>query len=204
VIDRIGPGRWLLPQPKVAYTKNEWVPIPKPPGGYSTLKEPFGYRTDPENPDIYLPIPDELAALEKARKHLKRYKSRDVAAWLSKITGRKISHEGLLTRLRYEQYNKTKASTLRAWARRYKKAILLAEKYEKKKGAKRSSVLEELKCNDWGIRDRSFVNVTTDPDGSRRVYKLCGCRCECCSRPDGTEHNLQAESGTADSVSGGE
>jgi hypothetical protein len=191
-------GRWLLPQPKVAYTKNEWVPIPRSPQGYATKRVPFGYKISEDNPDIYEPIPDELAALEKARKHLKRYKSRDVAAWLTKITGTSISHKGLLQRLRYEQYNKTKASTLRAWARRYKKAILLAERYEKRPGTKRKSILEELKCNDWGIRDKTFVNVTTDPDGTRRVYRLCGCRCEHCSGPIGTEHNLQAQPGTTD------
>jgi hypothetical protein len=192
-------GRWLLPQPKVAYTKNEWIPIPINPQGNGRI--PFGYKRSEENPDLYEPIPEELAALEKARKHLKRYKSRDVAAWLSKITGRYLSHKGLLQRLRYEQYNKTKASTLRAWARRYKKAILLAERYEKKPGTKRKSTLEEFECGDWGLRDKSFVNVTTDPDGTRRVYKLCGCRCEHCSGLNRTEHNLQTQSGTTDSVS---
>jgi len=191
-------GRWLLPQPKVAYTKNEWVPVPRNPSGGRYNVVPFGYKISEENSDLYEPIPEQLAALEKARKHLKRYKSRDVAAWLTKITGRSISHKGLLQRLRYEQYNKTKASTLRAWARRYKKAILLAERYEKKPGTKRKSVLEELGVSQWGDKDRSFINVTTDPDGSRRVYKLCGCRCEHCARPVGTERSIQTEPGTTD------
>jgi hypothetical protein len=190
-------GRWLLPQPVDAVKKNNWIQIPNLRSNRS-LKPPFGYRECEDNPDVYEPIPAELAALEKARKHLKKHTSRQVAAWLTKLTGRSISHKGLLQRLRYEQYNKTKASTLRSWARRYKKAILLAERYEKKPGAKKQSVLQQIGAEDWGERDRTFVNLTTDPDGTRRVYKLCGCRCEHCSNAGRAEHNLQAEPGTTD------
>ena len=190
-------GRWLLPQPVDAVKKNNWIQIPNLRSNRS-LKAPFGYRECEDNPDVYDPIPEELAALEKAKKHLKKHTSRQVAAWLTKLTGRSISHKGLLQRLRYEQYNKTKASTLRSWARRYKKAILLAERYEKKPGAKKQSVLQHIKADDWGERDRTFVNLTTDPDGTRRVYKLCGCRCEHCSNAGRAEHNLQAEPGATD------
>lgn len=194
-------GRWLLPQPRYVLKHNNWISVPSlSKGRYKTV--PFGYKPNPDNPDLYDPIPEELAALEKAKKHLKKHTSRQVAAWLAKTTGRKISHEGLLKRLRYEQYNKTKASTLRAWARKYKKAILLAEEFDKRLGARKKSVLEEIQAGDWGAKDRSFVSVTTDPDGTRRVYKVCGCRCEHCSGLGGTERNLSAEPGTADIVSG--
>jgi hypothetical protein len=192
-------GKWLLPQPKVAVLTNNWISVPKNPKG-NTNTIPFGYKISEENPDLYEPIPEQLAALEKARQHLKRHTSRQVAAWLTKITGRYISHKGLLQRLRYEQNRRTKAATLRAWARRYKKAILLAEKEDQKIGVKKTNVLEEIGASKWGDRDKTFINLTTEPDGSRRVYKLCGCRCEHCSRPNGTEHNLQTEPGATDSV----
>lgn len=202
-MSRFSIGRWLLPQPVDAAKNNNWIPVPRvTKGSYRTV--PFGYKLNPDNPDLYEPIPEQLAALEEAKKYLKRYTSRQVAAWLTKTTGRSISHEGLLRRLRYEQYNKNKASTIRSWARRYKKAILLAEKYDKRLGARKKSALEEFEAGDWGERDRSFVNVTTDPDGTRRVYKLCGCRCEHCSELGRAEHNLPAEPRTADSILSGE
>jgi hypothetical protein len=195
-VARSSAGRWLLPQPKIAVKDSNWIPVPKNPKG--TVKTiPFGYKLSEETPDLYEPIPDQLAALEKARKHLKRYTSRKVAAWITKITGRSISHDGLLQRLRNEQYRKTKAATLRSWARRYKKAILLAEKYDYTFGAKRKSILQEIGAGDWGDRDRTFVNVTTGSDGNRIVYKLCGCRCEHCGS-GGTEHNLPAKPRTTD------
>lgn len=196
-------GRWLLPQPVDAVKNNNWIPVPSlSKGHYKTV--PFGYKPNPDNPDLYEPIPEQLAALEEAKKYLKRYPSRQVAAWLTKITGRSISHEGLLKRLRYEQYNQSKVSTLRAWARKYKKAILLAEKYDKRLGARKKSVLQEFEAGDWGAKDGSFINVTTDPDGRRRVYKVCGCRCEQCSGPNRAEHSISTEPRTADQLLSGE
>ncbi len=73
---------------------------------------------------------------EKAKKYLKQYPSREVAAWLNKVTGRYISHVGLLSRIKHEQYHQTKASTLRSWAAKYRKAIEEAERHEKRLGGK--------------------------------------------------------------------
>lgn len=192
-------GRWLLPQPVHAVKNNQWVQIPRP---FAHSSAPYGYKVNEQDPMILDPIPEELAALEKARKYLKKYKSREVAAWLSKTTGRRIAHNNLLARFRNEQRNQTKAATLRAWARRYKKAILLAEKFDNRPGKKKKSILEEFGVGDWGRRDQTLINVITDDDGNRRVYKLCGCKCEHCST--GTEHNLQAKPGATDLVSGSE
>ena len=77
-------GAWILPQPKA---KETYVPIPKI---RNTI--PFGYRQDEEDPSLLQPIPTELEALELAKKHLKQYSSRQVAAWLTTTTGRTISH----------------------------------------------------------------------------------------------------------------
>jgi len=81
-------GAWILPQPR---DKETYVPIPK-----IGRTIPFGYRQDETDPDLLQPIPAELEALEKAKKHLKVYPPRLVAAWLTKVSGREISHFGLL------------------------------------------------------------------------------------------------------------
>ncbi len=96
---------------------------------------PFGYKVNEEDPTLLDPIPLELEALAKAKEFLKRYKSREVAAWLTKQTGRSISHAGLLKRVRYELPHRRKALYYRGLARRYaeaiKKAIFYEEKYTK-------------------------------------------------------------------------
>ena len=59
-----------------------------------------------------MPIEDELIALELAKRHLKQYSYRAVAQWLSKETGRYISHMGLKKRIEVEQ-RRRKASTIK-------------------------------------------------------------------------------------------
>jgi hypothetical protein len=82
------------------------------------------------------PIPFELESLEQAKDYLKRYGSRHVAAWLTKTTGRYISHAGLLKRVKDEQRYTSKVATLRKWAARYRKAVEEAERYENRRGTK--------------------------------------------------------------------
>jgi hypothetical protein len=117
-------GAWILPQPK---EKETYVPIPKI---RNTI--PFGYRQDETDPLLLQPIPKELEALELAKKHLKQYSSRQVAAWLTTTTGRPISHVGLLKRIKTERKHGRKSATYRNLARRLKKALEQAERYEEK------------------------------------------------------------------------
>ena len=105
------------------------VPIPK-----IGRTIPFGYRQDETDPDLLQPIPAELEALEKAKKHLKQYPSRQVAAWLTKISGREISHVGLLKRIKSERKHGYKSTTYRNLARRLQKALEQAQRYEKRLG----------------------------------------------------------------------
>ena len=119
-------GAWILPQPK---DKETYVAIPK-----IGRTIPFGYRQDEEDPDLLQPIPAELEALEKAKKHLKQYPSRQVAAWLTKISGREISHVGLLKRIKSERKHGYKSTTYRNLARRLQKALEQAQRYEKRLG----------------------------------------------------------------------
>ena len=57
---------------------------------------PFGYQLCADDPELLEPIPAELDALGEALKYLKNgHPYREVAAWLTKKTGRSISHVGL-------------------------------------------------------------------------------------------------------------
>jgi len=118
-------GKWKLPQPTDLKENNEWVPIPR-----VARTIPFGYELDPEDDGILLPISLELDMLEEAKQYLKQYSYREVANWLTRNTGRTISHVGLKKRLDNERRRKNKAGSLRRWADYAKKAIAKAEEIE--------------------------------------------------------------------------
>jgi hypothetical protein len=125
-------GKWILPQPKDAKDTGEYVSIPR----LTKLQIPFGYKVSEHDEMMLDPIPFELESLEQAKDYLKRYGSRHVAAWLTKTTGRYISHAGLLKRVKDEQRYTSKVATLRKWAARYRKAVEEAERYENRRGTK--------------------------------------------------------------------
>jgi hypothetical protein len=124
---------WKLPKPQKIDGEWEWVPIVR-----IGKTVPFGYRQDPNDDDILLPIPEELELFELAKKHLKQYSYREVAAWLSETSGRYLSHVGLFKRVKLEQKRKSAASIQHFYAQRYKEAAEKAEKLEKiRLGARR-------------------------------------------------------------------
>lgn len=123
---------WKLPKPIDHGDHYEWHPVVR-----VGRTVPFGYEEDPNDPDILLPIPDELELLEQAKKHLKRYSYRSVSAWLSEQSGRYISHVGLYKRIKLEHKRKSEAATQRYYAERYKAAIEKAEKLEAQIGGAR-------------------------------------------------------------------
>mgnify|MGYP003128260430 FL=1 len=57
---------------------------------------PFGYKQSETDDKILEPIPQELEALEQAKVYLDNSSYREVASWVTKKTGRYISHVGLL------------------------------------------------------------------------------------------------------------
>ena len=125
-------GQWKLPQPTDLKEENEWVPIPR-----VARTVPFGYKIDPKDNGILLPIQLELDMLMEAKKYIKQYSYREVANWLTRNTGRSISHVGLKKRLDNERRRKNKAGSLRRWADYAKKAIAKAEEIERTRlGAK--------------------------------------------------------------------
>ena len=127
-------GKWKLPQPTDLKdeAQQEWVQIPR-----IARIVPFGYKINEEDQDLLDPIPYELEAIELARKYTKQYSYREIANWLTKKTGREISHVGLRKRLMHEQQRKNKARTLRKWSEYAQKAIEKAKAIEEERtGAK--------------------------------------------------------------------
>ena len=128
-------GKWVLPQPTDLKDDNEWMPIPR-----IARTVPFGYELDPEDNNLLKPIKIELDLLEQARKYIKQYSYREVANWLSKNSGRDISHVGLMKRLKNERQRQNKAISLRRWADYAQKAIQKAEEIEEgRTGAKQEA-----------------------------------------------------------------
>ena len=116
---------WKVPKPVAVDGEYEWQPVVR-----VGTHVPFGYRQDPDDCDILLPIPKELELFEKAKKFIKQYSYREVSAWLSTQSGKYISHVGLYKRVKIEQQRKNEASTQRYLAQRYKEALQKAEKLE--------------------------------------------------------------------------
>lgn len=120
---------WKLPKPIDHGDHYEWKPVVR----FGRIT-PFGYKEDPDDKNILLPIPEELELLEQAKKHLKRYSYRAVAAWLSEQSKRPITHVGLYKRIKLEYKRKTEAANQRFFAERYKEALEKAEKLEARIG----------------------------------------------------------------------
>jgi len=128
-------GTWKLPQPTDLKDDNEWMPIPR-----IARTIPFGYELDPEDINLLKPVKIELDLLEQARRYVKQYSYRQVANWLSKNSGRDISHVGLMKRLKNERQRQNQAISLRRWADYAQKAIQKAEEIEESRtGAKQDS-----------------------------------------------------------------
>lgn len=125
-MDDLSVGVWILPKPD---SSKQYVKIPK-----IARTIPFGYKESVDEPGWLEPIASELEALEKAKQYLKQYSYRQVAAWLSKVSGRSISHVGLTKRIKNEQSQRRKTSAYRQLARRYKEALDKAEAFEQRIG----------------------------------------------------------------------
>ena len=118
---------WRLPKPTILTKKKVWFPVVRI--GYSV---PFGYYEDPEDKDILIPIPEELELYELAKKHLKNYTYKDVAAWLTTRSGRKIGPSALHERIARERKNKRDLTNANYYAEKYKEACDKARKIEER------------------------------------------------------------------------
>ena len=127
-------GKWKLPQATDLKDEEqkEWIQIPR-----IARTVPFGYEKSEEDSYLLIPVPNELDKLEMARKYVNQYSYREVANWLTKQTGRYISHVGLRKRLQNEKHRKNKARSIRKWADYAEKAIAKAKEIETQRtGAK--------------------------------------------------------------------
>ena len=79
------------------------------------------------------PIPDELEALEVAKRHLLQYSYREVAQWLTKQTSRSISHMGLKKRIDIERKRKKTIVIKRRLAQRLAQTLQEIENLETQK-----------------------------------------------------------------------
>lgn len=124
----------LLPKVEVTragYAKEEWGPAVR-----ISKTVPFGYKEHPTDKRLFLPVPEELDALERAKVFLREYSLRDVADWLTKETGRYISHMGLSKRVKQDKLRRKRGATLAYYVGLYKEAIEAAIKVEQEIGAR--------------------------------------------------------------------
>lgn len=119
-------GFWTLPKPDIEL--KQWSRIPR-----VARTTPFGYKVDETDDDFLIPIDLELELLEKAKQHLQQYSYREVSNWLSKESGRYISHVGLKKRIQVERKRKKAATIKRKLAARLEKTIQEIEKLEQEK-----------------------------------------------------------------------
>jgi hypothetical protein len=130
-------GFWELPKPRKGKEK-EWHVIAR-----VTSTIPFGYEVDPDNDKLLIPIVHELEALELAKRHLKQYSYREVAAWLTKHTGRHISHMGLKKRVEIERRRKKAATIKRRLAKRLEETLKEIQRLEEQSIGSYSAVEPE-------------------------------------------------------------
>lgn len=105
---------------------------------------PFGYMEDPNDPQVLLPVEKELILFEEAKKHLKQYSLRDVAAWLSTKSGRSISHVGLRTRVKAEQHKEKEYIDAKRLAKKFRQAYHKAKRLEASRLGKREPTNAEI------------------------------------------------------------
>lgn len=94
---------------------------------------PFGYEVNKDNDRLLEPIRDELEALEVAKKHLLQYSYREVAQWLTRQTGRSLSHTGLKKRIDIERKRKKTITIKRKLAQRLAQTLQEIENLETQK-----------------------------------------------------------------------
>ena len=121
--------KFKLPQPKsdIDETK-EWLPVERI---YPQFPPPFGYKVDPLDPYILLPIPHELDVLEKAKKLSAEFTYDEVAHWVREQTGRQISGGALNQRFKDERKRRNRVRRIHAYTKRIEEAKAAAQKIER-------------------------------------------------------------------------
>ena len=71
---------------------------------------PFGFKQS-NDPNYLEPVKEELQALNQAKDYLKNCSLRETASWLSRKTGRYISHVGLKKRFERNSTTETEENS---------------------------------------------------------------------------------------------
>ena len=116
---------------------------------------PLGYKEDPNDPDLLQPVVEELQALEQAKKYLIQFSYRDVAVWLTKVTGRYISHMGLKKRVENDNKRRREAQTLERWASRTEAQRAKVQKILQRLGEAEADRASGQLSFDFGDREAS-------------------------------------------------
>jgi|DEB0MinimDraft_10_1074344.scaffolds.fasta_scaffold102559_1 hypothetical protein len=78
----------------------KWTPIVK-----RRKHVPWGYKPSEEDPRVLIPIDEHLDLLEQAKEMRSHHSLRELATWLTAVTGSPISHQGLKLRFEREEQN---------------------------------------------------------------------------------------------------
>lgn len=104
-------------------TTKEWPKKPR-----KGIRAPFGYRANKNDPAYWEPVPLELEALELAKEYLKTCSYREVARWLSEVTGRPISNPGLFQLVNRERKRRISEAITRSNTARQESIRAIQEK----------------------------------------------------------------------------
>mgnify|MGYP003624478744 FL=1 len=136
-------------------TMTEWAPIVR-----RSRQIPFGYKIDPEDDRILLPIEEHLDKLVEAKKYLKTCSYREVAAWLSVRTGRPISFQALHKLVTKEKKRTNVAKLFRHFATK-------AKEYAETERRIQESILYVPKSKKPDALDTGWADdILATPDGS--------------------------------------
>jgi|TARA_R110000787_G_scaffold89750_2_gene189813 hypothetical protein len=92
-----------------------WTPIVR-----RSRQIPFGYKQDPDDDRVLLPIHEHLDRLVEAKAYLKTCSYREVSAWLSVKTGRPITFQALHKLITKEKKRTNVAKLFRYYATKAK------------------------------------------------------------------------------------
>ena len=96
-------------------TENTWRPVVR-----KSRQIPFGYKADPNDNTILLPIQEQLDALLEAKEYLKTCSYREVSRWLSAKTGRTITYQALHKLITKERDRQNAVQSYRHYASKAK------------------------------------------------------------------------------------
>lgn len=157
-LPRVDLGFYVLPAPPdpLKKYKKKWERIPHLAINRSVV--PFGYVVDPDDPDWLLPVENDLALLEQAKKHIRKYSYEAVANWMSTHATKRITGQTLKKRIEVDRKRKRLSAIKRFYAKRLETILWQIEELERRRlGAHEPEEADDAThstCNTCGSRLR--------------------------------------------------